>query len=118
MIVLSTLKDALNSKLKSLRVNQRLAEMKVLSLWGESVGIALAKQTKAQKMINGRLYITVSSSVWAHQLAFFKNDYIDRINRRIGEPLVKDIFFQVGNIQKKEEEIKIEKPSEYPPVTL
>ena len=102
-MMISSLKQALNSRLKTLKVNHRLKEMKALAAWEEVAGSRIADQTRATRLINGRLYVSVSSSVWAHQLTFFRGDYIKNINEKLGESLVKDIFFQVGNIDRKEE---------------
>ncbi len=106
--MLSTLKDALNSKIKKLKVHHQLKEMQVLALWSTAAGERLAGQTKATRLIRGQLYVKVTSSAWAHQLSFFRREYIRKINDALGEPLVKDIFFQVGDIVSEAEESTVE----------
>jgi hypothetical protein len=98
-----TLKNALKLRLNKLRINDKLKEYQALTIWDQVVGDKLSSQTSAQWIKDGKLYILVSSSVWAHQLAFYKKDYINKINRLVGENIVKDIFFQVGNPEKKKE---------------
>ncbi|HSL85325.1 MAG TPA: DUF721 domain-containing protein [Bacteroidales bacterium] len=102
--MLVSLKDALNTKMKSLKVHQQLKEIQVIALWADTVGSRLSGQTKATRMVRGRLYVMVNSSAWAHQLSFFRREYIQKINTKLGEPVIKDIFFQVGNIDNKAEE--------------
>jgi hypothetical protein len=106
--MLVSLKDALKTKMKSLKVHQQLKEIQVIALWADTVGSRLSGQTKATRMVRGRLYVMVSSSAWAHQLSFFRREYIQKINTKLGEPVIKDIFFQVGNIDSKAEEETIE----------
>jgi hypothetical protein len=102
--MLSTLKDALDARIKKLKVHHQLKEIQVLALWKAAAGERLAGQTKATRLIRGQLYVKVTSSAWAHQLSFFRREYIQKINGALGEPLVKDIYFQVGDIDDEEEE--------------
>jgi hypothetical protein len=70
-----------------------------LDLWAETVGGAIAEATRAEKFRDGILFVVTKSSVWTHELTFFKEKAIERMNDRLGRPLVRDIRFKVGSVE-------------------
>jgi hypothetical protein len=78
---------------------RRAEEVACLDLWAETVGDAIAEATRAEKFRDGILFVVTKSSVWTHELTFFKEKAIERMNDRLGRPLVRDIRFKVGNVQ-------------------
>ncbi len=97
------LKHVLDKRVKKLKGYERIKEIKIMEAWKKICGGQIAKQTKAAKFRHGKLQVMVSSSVWAHQLAFFRKDYIRKINTHLEEKIVKDIHFKVGNLRYEEE---------------
>jgi predicted nucleic acid-binding Zn ribbon protein len=45
------------------------------------------------------LWISVSSSTWMQQLEFMKKQIVQRLNEHIGEIVIKDIRFRIGEIK-------------------
>jgi len=74
----------------------RLREYRVWEVWEEAVGEAVARKAQPSRMQNGRLFVTVSNSVWMQEMQFYKALIRDKVNQRLGTPLIKDIFFVLG----------------------
>ncbi len=96
----SSLKEALENRIKTLRVNQRLMEMKAIEAWDTMVGPNLSRQTKAIKITDNKLFVVVTNSVWVHQLTYFKRDYVQKINQYLSGSPIKDIVFFVGDVRR------------------
>ena len=72
---------------------------KVYEIWGEVVGETIAKKARPDSIRNRVLVVTVSSSPWIQELQFMKEMIRGKLNVRIGEDLIDDLFFQLGKIQ-------------------
>jgi hypothetical protein len=89
----------LNS-LKKSRLDKRLMEARIFVNYESMVGEKISQISKPTFMQNNTLFIGVENHVWVHQLHFLKLELIDKINSNLPRPLVKDIRFQVRNIEK------------------
>ena len=85
--------SALPKTLASLGITRRTREAQALWLWPQVVG-DLARETKALKLTGGTLLVTASSPALAHQLHLERSMLIDRLNERIGAPVVREIRFR------------------------
>lgn len=74
----------------------------IIESWPDIVGSDLAVVTRAESISNGLLRVTVKDSVWAHHLSMMKPRLIKRLNNYAGSKVVHDIFFQIGEFEKKE----------------
>jgi predicted nucleic acid-binding Zn ribbon protein len=94
----------LDQSLKRLDLAPRLDEYSVWPIWNEIVGKTIARNAQPEKIRNGTLFIKVTSPVWMQQLQFMKTMIADRLNQRLKQDIVKNIFFMVGHIDAAEEE--------------
>lgn len=101
---LERLGAVLDQSLKRLDLAPRLDEYSVWPIWNEIVGKTIARNAQPEKIRNGTLFIKVSSPVWMQQLQFMKNMIADKLNQRLKQDIVKNIFFMVGRIDAGEEE--------------
>jgi len=76
----------------------------IIDQWPEIVGSDLAEVTKAEKIDNGLLRVTVKDSVWAHHLSMMKPRLINKLNNFAGGKVVNDIFFLIGDFEKQEKQ--------------
>jgi len=74
----------------------RLREYRIWEVWQDAVGEALARKAQPSNMQNGRLFVTVTNSVWMQEVQFYKGLIKKEVNLRLGTPLIKDIFFVLG----------------------
>lgn len=86
--------DALPATIRSLGIARRTREAQALWLWPDVIGAELAAETTALKLTGGTLWVTASSTPLAHQLHLERQRLIDRLNARIGVPVVRDIRFR------------------------
>jgi predicted nucleic acid-binding Zn ribbon protein len=84
---------AVLSQLKKTHWKDQQSFEKFVRLWPEIVGAAVAAQTRPVKLSDqGILYVTVSSGVWAQNLAFERVRLLKKVNAT-WNGAVKDIYF-------------------------
>jgi predicted nucleic acid-binding Zn ribbon protein len=108
--------QVLEKSLKRLDLGGRLTDYGVWPIWNETVGAVIARNAQPERIRNGTLFVSVSSPTWMQQLQFVKEMIADKLNERIGQEIVKSIFFVVGNTQRETPKAHVEKtPSSSPP---
>lgn len=83
---------------KKLGLARKFKEKMALSLWAEIVGKEIAIHTQAEIIRNGVMTVTADNPTWSQQLSLLRTNYIDQINQRLGEKIVKEIRFKTGSI--------------------
>jgi hypothetical protein len=96
--------DVLDKSLKRLELAPRLDEYGVWPVWNDVVGNPIARNAQPEKIRNGTLFVKVTSPVWMQQLQFMKELITEKLNQRVGSPVVKNIFFVVGRVESDEAE--------------
>lgn len=91
--------DILDHSLKRLDLAGRLREHGVWPIWNEIVGAAVARNAQPEKIRNGTLFVKVTSPVWMQQLQYLKEMIAEKLNRNLGNEVVKNIFFFVGKFE-------------------
>lgn len=95
--------NVLEQSLKRLDLIGRLGEYAVWPIWNDVVGPVIARNAQPEKIRHGTLFVKVSSPVWMQQLQFMKDMIAGKLNHRLNEETVKNIFFMVGRIETTEE---------------
>ena len=96
--------EVLDQSLKRLELAPQLEAYGIWPVWDEVVGKPIARNAQPEKIRNGTLFVKVSSPVWMQQLQFMKDLILEKINQRLRAPVVKNIFFIVGNVARAEAE--------------
>ena len=81
--------------LRSLGLEDGLQGWRAVEEWPETVGPRLAKRTRAVEYHDGTLLVEVEGSTWMHEMGFLKRDLIQRLNARLGAPVVRDVRLTV-----------------------
>ena len=89
------IKDILERIAKKTGLDEKLKEAKILEVWNKEVGEKISNHTLPEKLVKGKLFVKVDSNVWMNQLTFLKKDIITKLNKAIGENLIKDIYFKL-----------------------
>lgn len=92
------IKGILNATLRRLGLEKRIKECAILSFWDEAVGESIASHTRPIKVYDGRMTVLVESPSWTQELTFLKNRIMERLNKRMGKEVIKDIYFKIGEI--------------------
>ncbi len=88
----------LSSSFPNLGIAAKLKEYKLIKAWKECVGQNIARRSVPLKLIGGTLHCAVSSSPWMTELNYQKREIIERLNRTLGESVVKEIILKVGQV--------------------
>ena len=97
----TSIKGILRNVLSRTGLDEKMEQCKALLLW-DDVAPNLAARTKPVGINRGRMAINVANSVILHQLMFYKERYIDKINLMLGKRIVRDIIFRVGKVERRE----------------
>jgi predicted nucleic acid-binding Zn ribbon protein len=99
----------LDAVLQRIDPEHRLPGYRLWTFWNEEVGEAIARRAQPTRLRNGILFVTVATHSWMQELRLMKESLRERLNTRLGAPLVEDIFFVAGDLEPP--------PSEPPPRT-
>jgi len=89
-----TIGSILPALLEKLGLSGGIRNHQLLDRWGEIVGPKIAEVAKAERLTDGRLWVSVSHPAWRTELVFMKQELIDKVNGAFGEKLVSDIIFR------------------------
>lgn len=83
--------QALEAFIREQGWEQKLKKADVLRLWSEIAGSMIASRTKAEKIIDGVLYITVENPAWRNELVYQSEELRVKLNQRLGTTIIKEI---------------------------
>lgn len=110
----SSLNDSLWNMVNKLGLAKKLKERMALDLWGEVVGAEVEKYTQAENIRGGILTIKAESSSWCQQLSLLRMNYINQLNFKLGEKIVKEIRFKTGSIKPENKRVVEHEKTVYP----
>jgi predicted nucleic acid-binding Zn ribbon protein len=84
---------ALQSLFRQLGVTRKVQHYTLITSWDSIVGERIARISKARKVDNGVLFVEVANGPWRTELAMRKREILEKIVRKIGKNIVKDIRF-------------------------
>ncbi len=89
-----TIKDAINALLKTYKLDDKMAENKLITSWDSIMGKMIANHTKDIFIKNKQLFVTLDSSALRNELAMAKTKIIKMLNDSVGKEIVNDIVFK------------------------
>jgi hypothetical protein len=93
---LQRIDEILSRALKKRHVPFRKEDRRLLDVWQKAVGPQIAAQSRPENLKRDILFVKVSNSPWMHQLHFLKEEIIGKVNAAMGNSVVKDIRFSIG----------------------
>ncbi len=87
------LNELIHQFLRSIGIEGRIEENLAIVYWDQTVGKEISEKTEPFRISEGILSVRVSDPVWRNELHFFKNEIIQKLNRKIGKSIIKDIKF-------------------------
>lgn len=79
--------------LRNFGIENAVAQNNALNIWNEVVGDAVAKNTQPEKVEHGIIIVKVTSPTWRQELFFQKKEIVQKINKKIGKNVIRDIRF-------------------------
>lgn len=77
-------------------VEKRLKEGNIWLVWDAAVGPQIAAKARPAGFRDGVLTVVVASAPWMQQLNFLKKGILEKLNARLGEELVREIYLRAG----------------------
>jgi hypothetical protein len=88
--------DALRQVVQRIDPDRRLAAYRVWTFWTDEVGPAVAARAEPAAFRDGILSVRVAGAAWMQELQFMKEELRERLNRRLGATVIRDIYFVSG----------------------
>lgn len=89
-----SLHDILDESLKSLQIDGKLYETRLISAFPEIVGSGIAAHTRNVYIQRSILYVQMDSAVIRNELQMMRQSLIEHLNRQVGHETIKDIVFR------------------------
>jgi hypothetical protein len=88
----------LEKTLKKMSLDKKLKEHEIWNVWNSVVGEHVSKHAQPGFMKNRILFVKVSSSPWMQQLHYMAKGIIEALNERLGNHIVEEIRFKLGEV--------------------
>ena len=89
-----SLKDAIEMLLKTYKLDDRLAEKRLIGAWEEVMGKMIAKHTTDINIRNQQLFVTLDSSALRNELALAKTKIVKMMNEAAGRTVITEIILR------------------------
>lgn len=87
------LKNEMDEFMNYIGLDLRMQEMKILSVWNECVGDAIARYSAPQEIRKGKLLVRAESAAWRYELSLRKHEIICKLNACLGKKAIRDLIF-------------------------
>lgn len=84
----------LGEVIRSLGIQQKLDEARIVEAWADLVGPQINNVTDSAWVKETTLYVKITSSVWRQELHMQRGAWCKRLNTHLGAKLVTDIVFR------------------------
>ena len=89
----ATVKDVIESMLKSYNIDKKFDERHVIAAWEKIMGKAIANRTTNIEVRNDVMVVSLSSAPLKHELNASRSKVLELITKEFGKPVVKDVLF-------------------------
>ncbi len=91
--------DLVQQLLQQHGLEGKLREYRAWQVWDDVVGPQIALRARPVRVREGVLEVRVDQPVWMQQLQLLKPKILARLNERLGEAVLKDIFLRRGRVE-------------------
>ncbi len=89
-----TLKEAIELLLKTYKLDDRLAEKKLIGSWESVMGVMIAKHTTDLFIKHKQLFVTLDSSALRNELSFAKSKIVTMLNKEVGREVINEVILK------------------------
>jgi hypothetical protein len=89
-----SIQSIIDSVIKSYKLEGRMKDFDIINGWEEMMGKAVASRTDKIAIKNRVLILRLNSAVMREELMFGKQIIIDRVNQKVNEQYIQDIWFE------------------------
>ena len=99
---MDTLGNLINKFLHQKELWQGYCRYWIIANWGILVGEKIAQVSEARAINGDLIRVTVRDAIWSYHLCLLKPRIIQKIKSIFPDIAIRDIYFQIGEITKKE----------------
>ncbi|HEY4715796.1 MAG TPA: DUF721 domain-containing protein [bacterium] len=85
--------------IKSLGLEKKSKQVDAMLLWKEIVGERVSEKSMPIGISRGILKISVCSSSWMNELQMMKPEIMEKVGKKVGINIIKDVRFYLGSIK-------------------
>lgn len=89
-----SLKEVIDKLLKVYKLDDKLAERRLISSWDNVMGEMISKHTKDLYIKNQQLFVTLDSSALRNELSLAKTKIIKMLNDTTGQKVINEVIFK------------------------
>ena len=89
-----SIKDAIDNLLKVYKLNDKLAERKLIESWKSVMGAMIAKHTTDLIIRNKQLIVTLDSAALRNELALAKTKIVKLLNEQAGKQVINEVILR------------------------
>lgn len=89
-----SLKEVIDKLLKVYKLDDKLAERRLISSWDSVMGEMISKHTKDLYIKNQQLFVTLDSSALRNELSLAKTKIIKMLNDATGQKVINEVIFK------------------------
>ena len=89
-----SIKEAIGLLLKAYKLDDKLAERRLIQSWETVMGKMISNHTKDIYIKNKQLFIILDSSVLRNELAMGKTKIVEMMNDAVGSTVISDIILK------------------------
>ena len=90
----SSIREAIEKLLKVYKLDDRLAERRLIAAWEEVMGKMIANHTIDLVVRNKQLFVTLDSAALRNELAMAKTKIIQMMNNAAGKDVINDVVLR------------------------
>ena len=89
-----SLKEVLEKLLKVYKLDEKLAERKLIASWESVMGVMIAKHTKDLYIKHKQLFVTLDSAALRNELSLAKTKIVKMLNDEVGTEVINDVILR------------------------
>jgi predicted nucleic acid-binding Zn ribbon protein len=89
-----SLKEAIDLLLKTYKLDDRLAEKRLIGSWEAVMGAMIAKHTTDIYIKHQQLFVTLDSSALRNELALAKSKIVKMLNDAVGREVINEVVLR------------------------
>lgn len=89
-----SLKDAIDLLLKTYKLDEKLAEKRLISSWENVMGVMIAKHTTDIYIKHKQLFVTLDSSALRNELMLAKSKIVKMLNDAVGTEVINEVVLR------------------------
>ncbi len=93
-MALFKLGDALKQFVQGSKIKNGIRAAQIEEVWGEIMGITIAKYTDKIYIFDKKLFIETSVGPLKNELGFQKAQIIERVNEKMGENMINEVIIK------------------------